>query len=249
MTGVTAVGQRADVLELDRVTVGYGRSTVLRDVTLTVPAGSVVALLGPNGAGKTTMLRTAAGQLYPSAGTVALEGTEVTHQSPHERARAGLCLIPEGRGVFPRLTVWDNLALQVPPWRRGEGIEPALDAFPALRARLKQTAGTMSGGQQQMLALARCYLAKPAVVLLDEVSMGLAPRIIDQIFDALHTLATQGVAMLLVEQYVSRALDLADQIYLLDRGTISFSGPPAELDQDSLLRGYLTGDGNTKSRG
>lgn len=241
MSGLGVADNLPDVLALHGVTAGYGRSIVLRDVTLTVPAASVVALLGPNGAGKTTLLRTASGLIRSSHGSVVLDGTEVTRSSPHQRARAGLCLIPEGRGIFPRLTVRDNLALQVPSWRKDDGIEPALDAFPVLRARLRQTAGTLSGGQQQMLALARCYLAKPAVVLLDEVSMGLAPLVIDEIFDSLRGLAANGVSLLLVEQYVSRALELADVVYLLNRGSIIFTGPPSELDEDELMHGYLSG--------
>lgn len=228
----------AAVLTLDGVTAGYGRTTILRDITVSVAPGKVVALLGPNGAGKTTLLRVAGGLLRSTAGRITVEGQDVTRRRAHERARAGLCLIPEGRGVFPNLSVRENLALQVPAWRKGASIDPALDAFPALRERLGQTAGSMSGGQQQMLALSRCFLADPKVVLLDEVSMGLAPAIVDEIFEALRALADSGVALLLVEQYVARALEMADVAYLLDRGTVSFSGPSAELDADDLMRRY-----------
>jgi branched-chain amino acid transport system ATP-binding protein len=232
----------ANALELQGVTAGYGRSTVLRDVNLDVPAGSIVALLGPNGAGKTTLLRVAAGLLRQTSGSVVVSGEAVTRRQPHERSRAGLCLIPEGRGVFPNLTVRENLLLQVPPWEKDRSVDRALDAFPILGERLGQLAGRMSGGQQQMLALSRCFLAKPTVVLLDEVSMGLAPRIIDQIFDALRRLAGNGVALLLVEQYVSRALAMADTVYLLGRGTVGFSGSPAGLDEDELMRRYTGAD-------
>jgi branched-chain amino acid transport system ATP-binding protein len=238
----TAPRTSSDVLVVGNVTAGYGRSTVLRDVTLTVPAGSVVALLGPNGAGKTTLLRVAAGLLRPTSGSVAVGGADVTRRTPHERARAGLCLVPEGRGIFPHLTVRENLVLGIPPWRGDGDLSPALDAFPALRIRLRQAAGTMSGGQQQMLALARCYLANPTVVLLDEVSMGLAPRIIDEIFESLRGLVGAGVSLLLVEQYVGRALDLADQVYLLSRGSVTFSGPSADLDEAQIMRGYLSAE-------
>ncbi len=230
------------VLLLSNITAGYGRSTVLREVTVEVPAGSIVALLGPNGAGKTTLLRTAAGLLRPSAGTVRLNGTEVTKAAPHQRAKAGLCLIPEGRGIFRNLTVRENLRMQVPPGAKGvadDGLDRVLTTFPVLRDRLGQTAGTMSGGQQQLLALARCWLSSPRVVLLDEVSMGLAPKVVDEIFAAIVTLAAGGTALVLVEQYVNRALELASRAVLLDRGTVAYSGPSRDLDEAAVLRGYL----------
>ena len=227
------------ILELRDVSAGYGRTTVLRNLELVVKPGSVTALLGPNGAGKTTLLRTAAGLIGPSAGRVMIDGTDHTRSRPHERARAGLCLVPEGRGIFPNLSVRENLLLQVPPWRKGVGFESALDAFPILAERLSQRAGSLSGGQQQMLALARCFLADPKVVLLDEVSMGLAPRIIDEIFKALVTLTHSGVALLIVEQYVSRALSVADHVYLIGHGQIGYSGEPEGLNEADLLHQYV----------
>jgi branched-chain amino acid transport system ATP-binding protein len=227
------------VLALQGVSAGYGRTTVLRDVDLTVPAGKVVALLGPNGAGKTTLLRAASGLLGVGAGHVFMSGSDVTRKRPHERAKTGLCLVPEGRGIFPNLSVRENLLLQIPPWRKDAGYQRALEAFPILEERLAQRAGSMSGGQQQMLALSRCFLAEPRVVLLDEVSMGLAPRVIDEIFAALVKLSQSGVALLLVEQYVNRALKIADHVYLLGRGNITFSGPPSELDEAELMRRYV----------
>jgi branched-chain amino acid transport system ATP-binding protein len=229
----------SSVLHLQDVTAGYGRTTVLRGVSLSVPAGKVVAMLGPNGAGKTTLLRVASGLLDVGQGQVMLGDADVTHRKPFERARDGLCLIPEGRGIFPNLSVRENLLLQIPPWAKSRSFDPALEAFPILRERLGQRAGSLSGGQQQMLALSRCYLCDPKVVLLDEVSMGLAPRVIDEIFEALHKLAGRGVSLLLVEQYVSRALEAADHIYLLSRGQIEFSGAPSELDEAELHRRYL----------
>jgi branched-chain amino acid transport system ATP-binding protein len=238
-----AVAAIAPALECREVTAGYGRTTVLRSVDLAVPAGSVVALLGPNGAGKTTLLRVAAGLVAPSAGRVLIGLDDVTKHKPFQRTRRGMCLIPEGRGIFPNLSVRDNLRLQVPPWQHEDSFEPALDAFPVLKERLSQRAGSMSGGQQQMLALSRCFLADPKVVLLDEVSMGLAPRVIDEIFAALVTLSRRGVALLLVEQYVGRALSVADHVYLLGRGRITFSGAPAELDEAELVRRYVGGVG------
>jgi branched-chain amino acid transport system ATP-binding protein len=242
MTGQNKLGPSlapASLLTLGEVTAGYGRTTVLRGIDLDVPTGSVVALLGPNGAGKTTLLRVAAGLLPASAGQVTLEDRDVTRCKPFQRARSGICLIPEGRGIFPNLSVQHNLRIQVPPWRQDHSYEAALDAFPALKGRLRQMAGSLSGGQQQMLALSRCFLADPKVVLLDEVSMGLAPRVIEEIFQALRQLTQRGVSLLIVEQYVSRALHLANRVYLLNRGTVTFSGDPAELDEAELMRQYV----------
>jgi branched-chain amino acid transport system ATP-binding protein len=230
------------VLRVSNITAGYGRSTVLRDVSIDIPPGRIVALLGPNGAGKTTLLRTVAGLLRPASGAVWLGGAEVTKSAPHQRARAGLCLIPEGRGIFRNLTVRENLRMQVPPGAKGDakdGLEQVLSTFPVLRDRLGQTAGTMSGGQQQLVALARCYLTSPRVVLLDEVSMGLAPKVVDEIFAAIVTLASSGAALVLVEQYVNRALELASSAVLLDRGTVAYAGPTRDLDEAAVLRGYL----------
>ncbi|MEX5635370.1 ABC transporter ATP-binding protein [Parafrankia sp. FMc2] len=241
-TAITGAPRRVNALEVRGLVAGYGRTTVLREVNLTVPAGSVVALLGPNGAGKTTLLRTVSGLLRPSGGTVLVDGEDVTTRTPHARARAGVCLVPEGRGVFPNLTVRENLALAVPRWRKGTDVEPALAAFPVLRERIRQIAGTMSGGQQQMLALARCYLAGPSVILLDEVSMGLAPKVVDEIFEALAGLARSGASLLVVEQYVNRALAMADFACLLNRGSVTYTGPADLLDEAELTRRYLGAD-------
>ena len=226
-------------LELRGVHAGYGSSTVLHGIDVTVPAGTVVALLGPNGAGKTTLLRVAAGLLPLRTGSVAVGGAEVTTQRPSRRARAGVCLIPEGRGVFPDLTVRENLVLQVPPWAKSKSAASALEVFPVLKQCLSRPAGSLSGGQQQMLALARAWLANPAVVLLDEVSMGLAPLVVDEIFMALRRLAATGTALLVVEQFVDRALEMADRVTLLQRGVVAFEGPAGELDRDAVLQGYL----------
>jgi branched-chain amino acid transport system ATP-binding protein len=226
-------------LQLSNISAGYGRTTVLRDVSVEVPKSQVVALLGPNGAGKTTLLRTAAGLLRPSAGAVEIDGADVTGLGAAKRARAGLCLIPEGRGIWRNLTVRENMRLQVPPWAHESSIEVAVEMFPVLGARLGQIAGTLSGGEQQMLALSRSYLSNPSVVLLDEVSMGLAPKVVEEIFVALRKLADTGVSLLLVEQYVTRALAMADRVVLLDRGQVSFDGLPTDLDERAVLRGYL----------
>jgi branched-chain amino acid transport system ATP-binding protein len=222
-------------------TAGYGGTEVLRDVTLTVPPGRVVALLGANGAGKTTLLRMCSGLLPPSHGRVTLDGVDVTNASTSRLGRLGLCHVPEGRAVFPTLTVEENVRLMAPPGR-ADALDRACEAFPPLGHRLRQVAGTLSGGEQQMLALCRAYLTDPRYVLLDEVSMGLAPRVVDAIFEALRRLAAGGTALLIVEQYVAKALELADIAYLLRRGQVAFCGEPVELDADALARSYL-GDG------
>lgn len=244
----TAVGTCA--LELSNLTAAYGSTTVLRGVDLTVNTGEVVALLGPNGAGKTTLMGAAAGLVHTATGSVHLAGADVTSRKPHRRAAAGLCLVPEGRGIFPSLTVRENLRLQGSARARAQTLERVLEAFPALRDRLGVLAGSLSGGQQQMVALGRCLVNDPKVVLLDEVSMGLAPLIIDQIFEALEALARSGVALLLVEQYVSRALAMADRVYVLTRGTVSWHGAPSEITEEELMRRYLAvelpGEGATR---
>jgi branched-chain amino acid transport system ATP-binding protein len=230
------------VLDISGLTARYGAATVLRDVDLAVKPGEVVALLGPNGAGKTTLMRAAAGLVPASAGTVTLAGVDVTRRSPHRRARAGLCLVPEGRGIFPSLTVRENLRLQGAPRQRKETLERIVEAFPVLGERLGVPAGRLSGGQQQMIALGRCLVTNPDVVLLDEVSMGLAPLVIDQIFEALERLARTGTALLLVEQYVSRALAMADSVYVLSRGQVSWQGAPSEITEEEIMRRYLAVD-------
>jgi branched-chain amino acid transport system ATP-binding protein len=223
------------------VTAGYGTTTVLRDVSFAVSPGEVVALLGPNGAGKTTTLRVCSGLIRPDRGNVRLRGRDVTSEPVFARTEMGLCLIPEGRGIFRSLTVEQNLRLQAPPGRRAaaQAVERAVEFFPQLAARLRTAAGHLSGGQQQMLSLARAYVTSPKVILLDEVSMGLAPRIVDEMFVALNALAHTGVAMLLVEQYVNRAMEMADRVVLLHKGSVTFDGPTTELNESDVVAGYL----------
>jgi branched-chain amino acid transport system ATP-binding protein len=223
------------------VSSGYGETTVVRGVSLRVEPGSIVAVLGPNGAGKTTLLRTCSGLLKATTGHILLKGSDVTRLPPYRRGERGLCHIPEGRGIFRNLTVRDNLTMSLPPWAKRQSVGPALDAFPILKQRAWQQAGSLSGGEQQMLAVARAYLANPSVVLLDEVSIGLAPLIIDRIYDSLLTLAQQGVALLLVEQYVHRALQLCHSVYVVNRGSIRFTGTPDQLSKDTLAAEYIGG--------
>ena len=227
------------MLELRNVTAGYGSHTVLRDVDLVVPDHSVVALLGPNGAGKTTLLRVASGLLRPTAGRLILDGQEATGWPSHRLAAAGVCHVPEGRGIYRALSVRDNIRLQANPALDLQPVPAVAEAFPRLGERLDQRAGTMSGGEQQMLALAHAYVAGSNTVLLDEVSMGLAPKIIDEIFDYLRRLAEKGAALLLVEQYVGRALELADFVYILNKGRVQFVGEAGELSEEQILASYL----------
>jgi branched-chain amino acid transport system ATP-binding protein len=227
------------MLELQQITAGYGSHTVLRDVDLVVPDHSVVALLGPNGAGKTTLLRVASGLLRPGAGKVVLDGQDATGWPSHRLAAAGICHVPEGRGIFRALSVRENIRLQANPALDLDPVPAVAEAFPRLGERLDQRAGTMSGGEQQMLALAHAYVAGSTTVLLDEVSMGLAPKIIDEIFEYLRRLAEKGAALLLVEQYVGRALELADFVYILNKGRVQFVGEAGELGEEQILASYL----------
>ncbi|MGH7746313.1 MAG: ABC transporter ATP-binding protein [Candidatus Dormibacteria bacterium] len=229
------------MLRLDHITAGYGDTTVLRDVSLAVPTGRVVALLGANGAGKTTLMRVASGLLSPSAGTIRHDGVDLTAASSDRFVAAGVTLIPEGRGVFPNLTVHENLVLFAPPGQRGAAVERASAAFPRLGARLKQLAGTMSGGEQQMLALARAYVRPVKTLLLDEISMGLAPKLVDEIYEALSRIAATGVSLLLIEQFAPKSLAVADYVYLLSKGRITFAGEACELHHEAVFSSYLGG--------
>jgi len=230
------------ILELSQITGGYGATTVLREVSISVRPGAVVAILGPNGAGKTTLLRTCSGLLRASSGKILLDGQDITRVAPYKRGERGLCHIPEGRGIFRNLSVRENLVMSVPPWRKDKSVDVAMDAFPILRTRAAQTAGSMSGGEQQMLAVARAYLSDPKVVLFDEVSIGLAPLVIDSIYKSMTALAERGIALVIVEQYVHRALELADYVYVLNHGTVRFSGTPDELSHDTLASEYIGGN-------
>ena len=234
---------------LDNIVAGYAETTVLRGVSLTVPDGSVVALLGANGAGKTTLLRVASGLLRPTSGTMTLDGIDVTGHRPHQLAGRGVCHVPEGRGIFRRLSVRENLVVQAgghhqPPPRQTTAraaVDRAAGLFPVLGRRLDQQAGTLSGGEQQMLALARAFVTDAPLILADELSMGLAPVIVDQIFDAVGVLRSEGRSVLLVEQYVERAVGVADYVYILNKGRVVFTGLPAECSSSAVFARYLQG--------
>lgn len=221
------------------VSAGYGSSSVVEEVSLEVPPAGAVALLGPNGAGKTTLLRVASGLLRPASGSVLMGGVDVTSHSAEARVRQGLCEIPEGRGIFPSLTVQENLRLLGRAGHEAEDLASATELFPVLGQRLKQTAGTLSGGEQQILAMTRAYLTNPKVVMVDEASLGLAPLVVSRIFEVLAALLARGAALLIVEQYVARALALADRVYLLNRGRIVFAGTSEAVADRDLTSLYL----------
>jgi branched-chain amino acid transport system ATP-binding protein len=226
-------------LELREVTGGYGQTTVLRDVSVTVPASGVTALLGPNWAGKTTLLKMVSGFLRPSSGSIRLFGDDMTGVAPYRRFQAGLCHVPEGRGVFRSLTVRENLVMQSLKGGEAEAISQASEAFQPLADRMGQVAATLSGGQQQMLAMATAYVRSPRLILVDEASLGLAPLIVEQIFGFMEKVAKEGKALLIVDQFASRALALADKAYVLSRGSITYSGSAKELDHAELLSQYM----------
>jgi branched-chain amino acid transport system ATP-binding protein len=232
------------LLEVDAVTSGYGKVEILHDLSIGVPEGTVVALLGPNGAGKTTTLNVISGTLPVWDGEVRYDGERLDGQSVYDIARRGVVLVPEGRGIFPGLNVRENMEIGVRAGDnregRGERMERALETFPRLRERLSQAAGTLSGGEQQMLALSRAFLGNPRVLLLDEISMGLAPRIVEQLFESVDELRRQGLTIVLVEQYLTYALRFADICYVLSKGRIEFCGEPDELrDSEALASSYL----------
>jgi branched-chain amino acid transport system ATP-binding protein len=226
------------MLTIESLTGGYGDTMVLREVSLTVPPSSVVALLGANGAGKSTTLRMASGLLRPRDGRVLLDGDDVSSLRPSARVRRGLCHLPEGRGVFPSLTVRENLVLFSPKGKESEAFDEAVSVFPVLGDRRRQAAGTLSGGEQQMLTLARAYVSHPRLMLVDEASLGLAPLVVDHIFEFLEVIAREGTSLLLVEQYVARALALASTVYVLHKGEIVFSGPSDGLEEETLFALY-----------
>jgi branched-chain amino acid transport system ATP-binding protein len=229
-------------LDVRGLRVAYGGVHALRDVSLVVPRGAVVALLGPNGAGKSTTLRTISGIIRAERGTIRAFGTRIDRAPAYRIARMGVVHVPEGRGIFPSLTVRENLemaaaALSEPVNAVSEGAA----LFPVLGSRLRQLAGNLSGGEQQMLALARALMARPKLLMVDEISMGLAPIIVGQLFEALRSLAASGTSLLLVEQYVEAALGLADYVYVMDKGAIINVGESADMRTGTLATAYLGG--------
>jgi branched-chain amino acid transport system ATP-binding protein len=229
------------VLQLIGAKAAYGQIQALHGVDLTVPPGSVVALLGPNGAGKTTTIRLASGQIRPTGGCVHIAGKHVNGVSADALARVGVCTIPEGRGIFPNLTVTENLELiTYTGVRFGEVKEKCFDLFPRLKERRKQLAGTLSGGEQQMLALARAIATQPGLLLLDEISMGLAPKIVEDLYEIVGRIAAGGVAILLVEQFATMALSVADYAAVMVQGRIRTVGQPSDVEAE-LQSAYFGG--------
>jgi len=227
-----------NALELTDVTSGYGENIVVRSVSLAVPKSSVLALLGPNGVGKSTLLRTISGLVDTRQGEVHLNGENVTKLPVHARARRGLCLIPEGRGIYPGLSVEDNLRMQS-PFRGKEAVEIATTAFPVLGRRLGQRAGSLSGGEQQMLSMVAGYVRNPTVLLVDEPSLGLAPQVVDAIFGFLESIAKRGVALVIVDQFVHIALNLADMVCVMNQGEIVLRGKASELSESDVYHAYV----------
>ena len=232
-----------DVRDLD---VAYGRALVLDQLSFTVGRGEIVALLGTNGAGKSTLLKAISGILPARSGTVTFDGTDITGGRPDRIVAAGLVQMPGGRATFPGLTVAENLrvgAVTVPRGERDARTAEVLEQFPVLAERREQLAGTMSGGQQQILALARALMSRPKLLMIDELSLGLAPTIVHQLLATIAELRQQGTSLVIVEQQVDLALDLADRAYFLERGQVRFEGPAAELrGRTDLLRAvFLAG--------
>ena len=234
----------APVLAVEGLHVHYGAIEALRGISLEVPAGEVVALIGANGAGKTTTLRAVSRMLRPSAGTIRFLGEDVTRLASHELVARGMAHAPEGRGIFLNLTVGENLALGAYLRRDRDGIardeERALALFPILRERRGQVAGTLSGGEQQMLAVARALMSRPRLMLLDEPSLGLAPQVVERIFGVLREVNEGGVALLLVEQNAHKALQLAHRALVLETGAVAMRGTARELlASPEVRRAYL----------
>ena len=228
------------ILELRRIRAGYGAIEVLHDVSFEVGTGQVVALLGPNGAGKSTTIKVVSGLLRPSSGQLVVAGRDVTGASADALSRAGVCTIPEGRGIFPNLTVRENLVMATFSGRALDRIEhDAYTRFPRLAERRSQLAGTMSGGEQQMLSLARALAVDPAVLLIDELSMGLAPKIVSELYEQVARIAAEGVSVLVVEQFARTVLGVADWAVVLSHGIVQVSGPAHEIGEDVLAGAYL----------
>ncbi|HET9489604.1 MAG TPA: ABC transporter ATP-binding protein [Methylomirabilota bacterium] len=233
------------MLHVEGLTAGYGKVVAVHEVSLDIEEGEIVALIGPNGAGKSTLLRAIAGVVAPSAGRVVLRGRHITGFPSHRVARLGLRLVPEGRGLLGRMTVHENLLLG----QHGAGdhgaqdiLERVLDRFPVLRARLHQRAGTLSGGEQQQLVIARALVAQPRLVMIDEPSLGLAPLLVREIFGILAELRRDGLTVLLVEQNARQALRIADRAYLLETGRIVRAAPASELlASQAVIQAYLGG--------
>jgi branched-chain amino acid transport system ATP-binding protein len=233
------------LLEVRSLEAGYGGIRAVKGIDLEVGDGELVCLIGANGAGKSTTLRAVCGLLAARAGSIRYAGADIAGTPVHELPRRGLVMVPEGRGIFPQLTVEENLAMGA--FMRNDAdieldLERRYDAFPRLKERRKQTAGTLSGGEQQMLAIGRALMARPKLLLLDEPSMGLAPRLVAKIFEIVRQIATEGVTILLVEQNARLALEVASRGYVMESGNITLAGPSAQLLADQRVREAYLGE-------
>lgn len=234
----------ADLLAIGDLAVAYGAVQALRGISLTIAQGEVVTVIGSNGAGKTTLMKTVAGLVAAQRGTIAFEGNDITRIEAHGVVRRGICLVPEGRQVFARMTVYENLLLGAYS-RAGDSLEEdfgrCFELFPLLRERRSQRAGTLSGGEQQMLAIARGLMSRPRLLLMDEPSLGLAPRMVREVFDVIESLRGGGTTVLMVEQMARMALRASDRAYVLEHGRIVQEGKAAALLDDPRIVGAYLG--------
>ena len=234
---------RGDVLlDVQGLCASYGAVRVLREVDLTVRRGEIVALLGTNGAGKSTVLRCISGLLRPDSGGITLDGVDITHLPPEEIVRRGVCQVPGGRGLLPNLTVAENLRMGAYPIRRDKaavaaGYERVFEAFPRLEERRSQLAGTLSGGEAQMLAIGRAFMTRPELMMIDELSLGLAPLVVSMLVEQVRQINAMGVSIILVEQSANLALQITDHAYFIEKGVVRFDGSSGELlERNDLLR-------------
>ena len=235
------------MLNVKKLVAGYGRLSALKSIDLSVSKGEIVFVVGPNGAGKSTLLKTIGGLMTPTSGSIAFHGKSIVGQAPEKNCASGLALIPEGRHIFRSLTVEENLAvggmIRKDKVAARSDLEQILDAFPILRERLKGVAGHLSGGEQQQLAIARAILQRPSLLMIDEPSLGLAPLIIDQVYDSLRKLNVDGLTLLVVEQSTARILDLAHRVYVFRNGHVVLQGNAAELADGHVLEDAYFGYG------
>ena len=236
------------LLEIKDLRVSYGKIEAIKGISLNVKQGEIVTLVGANGAGKTTLLKTISGLLKPSAGVITFEGKDIQTIAPHNRVLEGLCQAPEGRGIFPGMTVLENLEMgkfSRKEWKNElkEDLDRMYQLFPRLKERQNQTGGTLSGGEQQMLSIGRALMSRPKLLLLDEPSMGLAPMFIKQIFNIIREIQTQGVSILLVEQNAAQALSCANRAYIMETGNIVKEGAGKDLLNDEAIKKAYLGTG------
>jgi len=236
-----------ELLKIDNLSVAYGAVQVVWGISLLVPAGSIVAVIGPNGAGKTTTLNVVAGMLPAKGGRIFFRGEDITREAAHERVRRQLCLIPEGRQLWPRMSAEENLLLGAYPGplrsQARQNLERVYAMFPRLKERRRQAAGTLSGGEQQMCAIGRGLMANPALLMLDEPSLGLAPVLVEEVFGLIGTIAKQGVTVLLAAQNASYALEVSHYGYVMEAGHIALEGSSSELRANDYVRRAYLGSG------